>query len=95
MNRILLLAVMVNLAGLVYYFISDLFLSALVNLVTGAIFSAGIYCNYLRKMHITRFLSIVAINFYFIAINLGEGLQAGSIFLLSGIHGPDFYGQDF
>jgi len=80
MNRILLLAVMINIAGLVYYFIFDLFLSALVNLVTGVIFSAGIYCNYLRKMHMARFLSIVAINFYFVAINLVEGLQAGEYF---------------
>lgn len=80
MNRILLLAVIVNIAGLVYYFISDLFLSALVNLVTGAIFSAGIYCNYLRKMNIARLLSVVAINFYFVAINLVEGLQAGEYF---------------
>jgi signal transduction histidine kinase/CheY-like chemotaxis protein len=80
MNRILVMAVLINLAGLIYYFISDLYLSALVNLATGVIFIAGIYTTYLKKIHTTKFLIILGINFYFVAINVVEGLKAGEYF---------------
>lgn len=80
MNRILLMAVLINLAGLIYYFISDLFLSALVNLATGVIFMGGIYFNYLKKIHAAKLLIILGLNFYFVAINLIEGLKAGEYF---------------
>jgi PAS domain S-box-containing protein len=80
MNRILIMAVLINLAGLIYYFISDLFLSALVNLATGVIFITGIYTTYLKKIHTTKLLIILGINFYFVAINVVEGLKAGEYF---------------
>ncbi|MGC4036634.1 MAG: ATP-binding protein [Chitinophagaceae bacterium] len=80
MNRILLMAIMINLAGLIYYFISDLYLSALVNLATAVIFMTGIYSNYLKKIHAAKLLIIIGLNFYFVAINIIEGLKAGEYF---------------
>lgn len=80
MNRILTMAILISLAGLIYYFISDLYLSALVNLATGVIFMCGIYSNYLKKIHAAKLLIILGLNFYFVAINIIEGLKAGEYF---------------
>src|SRR5687767_11741029 len=77
MNQIFLVAALINLAGLVFYFSENLFLSALVNLVTVTIFILGIYANYLKKFKTAKTICIVNINLYILTINLVEGIEAG------------------
>lgn len=77
MNQIFLVAALINLAGLVFYFSENLFLSALVNLVTGTIFFLGIYANYLKKFKTAKTICIVNINLYILTINVVEGIEAG------------------
>jgi len=76
-NQIFLAAIGVNFFAFVFYFFSQLSLSSLVNMITGIIFMAGIYCNRLHKFRLARILGVTAINFYLIVISIVEGLGAG------------------
>ena len=77
MNKILLSASLINLAGLIVYFLDGLFLSALVNLVTGSIFLSGVYLNHRFRFQYARILCVANINFYIIVINFVEGFRTG------------------
>jgi PAS domain S-box-containing protein len=77
MNKILLSAALVNLLGLITYFIGGLFLSALANLITGTVFLSGIYFNHRGKFRFARILCVANINFYIVIINIAEGFRTG------------------
>src|SRR5689334_1463060 len=64
MNQVLMAAALINMGGLVFYFSSDLYFSALVNLITGSIFLLGIYCNYNQRFRLARILCVVNVNLY-------------------------------
>ncbi|HEX2628373.1 MAG TPA: histidine kinase dimerization/phospho-acceptor domain-containing protein, partial [Chitinophagaceae bacterium] len=81
MNQVLLMAAVINLAGVVIYFINGLYLSAFVNLVTGGIFMTGIYFNHHRHYRLSRIICVGNINHYLIVINIAEGLGAGEYLL--------------
>jgi signal transduction histidine kinase/CheY-like chemotaxis protein len=81
MNQVLLIAVMINFSAFIYYFFNHLFLSSLVNLITGSLFMAGIYFNYKQQFRLARIISVVSINFYLIVINIVEGRGAGEYLL--------------
>ncbi len=80
-NQLLLISSTINLGGVIFYFISDLYLSSLVNLVTGCIFLTGVYLNYQHKLRLARILYVVNINIYLVVINIVEGLDAGEYLL--------------
>ncbi|MBL7710015.1 MAG: response regulator [Chitinophagaceae bacterium] len=80
-NQLLLISSTINLAGVIFYFISELYLSSLVNLVTGCIFLAGIYFNYNHKLRSARILYVANINVYLLVINIVEGLDSGEYLL--------------
>ena len=80
MNQIFLIAALINLCGIIFYFAETLFLSALVNLITGAIFFLGIYANYLKKYKTAKALCVFNINLYILTINIAEGTECGEYF---------------
>jgi signal transduction histidine kinase/ActR/RegA family two-component response regulator len=81
MNQVLLMAAVINLAGVIIYFFNGLYLSAFVNLVTGGIFLTGIYFNHHRRYRLSRIICVGNINHYLIVINIAEGLGAGEYLL--------------
>ena len=80
MNQIFLIAALINLAGIIFYFAEDLYLSALVNLITGAIFFIGIYMNHLKRYKTAKGLCVFNINLYILTINIAEGTECGEYF---------------
>jgi signal transduction histidine kinase len=77
MNQIFLVAALINLIGLIFYFADSLFLSAFVNLITGAIFMLGVYANFHKKFKTAKALCVININLYILSINIVEGIQSG------------------
>lgn len=77
MNQIFLIAAFINLVGIIFYFSEALYLSALVNLVTGAIFFLGIYSNHLGRYRTAKAICVVNINLYVLIINIAEGIECG------------------
>lgn len=80
-NQLLLIAALINLGGLVFYFSSQLFISAFVNLITGCIFLTGIYLNHLGSYKAARIVAVINVNLYLLIINVAEGFRAGEYLL--------------
>ncbi|MEO8404123.1 MAG: response regulator [Chitinophagaceae bacterium] len=77
MNQVLMVAALINFGGLIIYFASDLYFSALANLLTGTIFLLGIYLNHTRHFKAARILCVANVNLYIIVISFVEGFQTG------------------
>ncbi len=81
LNQLVFISCLVNFTGLIFYFSQDLFISALVNLLTGTVFSFIIYLNRLKKYRVARMLWVANVNLYIITINIAEGFNAGEYLL--------------
>ncbi|MGZ8552608.1 MAG: response regulator [Chitinophagaceae bacterium] len=81
LNQLVFISCLVNFACFIFYFSQDLFISALVNLLTGTVFSFIIYLNRLKKYRAARMLWVANVNLYIITINITEGFSAGEYLL--------------
>ena len=81
LNQLVFISCVGNFAGFILYYSQDLFISALVNLLTGTVFSGVIYLNRLKKYRAARMLWVGNVNLYIITINIAEGFNTGEYLL--------------
>lgn len=81
LNQLVFISCLINFIGFLFYFSLDLYISALVNLATGSVFSFIIYLNRIKKYRAARLLWMANVNLYIITINTVEGFKAGEYLL--------------